>query len=82
MRIKIQRTRCWRLCGPSKPVIVWLDGPRGRRAVHVHRRDSLERKSQPEIAQDLSVCNGFIQANIPYLTNARKETPDEFQTSP
>jgi hypothetical protein len=81
MRIKIQRTRCWRVCGPSKPLIIWQDGPRRHRVVHVDRRDSLVRKTQHEITEGLSVCNGLIQANIPYLTNARKETQDEFQTA-
>ena len=81
MRIKIQRTRCWRVCGSSKPLIVWLDGSRGRRMVHIHRRDSLVRKIQPEITEGLSVCDGLIQASIPCLTNAGKETRDEFQTS-
>jgi hypothetical protein len=82
MRIKIQRTRCWRVCGSSKPLILWLDGSRGRRMVHVHRRESLVSNIQHEITQDLSVCDGLMQTNIAYLTNARKEAQDEFQTSP
>jgi hypothetical protein len=81
MRIKIQRTHCWRVCGPIKPLIVCLDGSRRHHVVHVHRRDSLEWKIQPEITEGFSVCNGFMQANIPYLAKARKETQDEFQTA-
>jgi hypothetical protein len=81
MKIKIQRTRFWRGCGPSKPLIVWLDGSRRHRVIPVHRRDSLVREIQPETKQDFSPCNGLIPPNFAHLANAPKESQDEFQTS-